>query len=444
VLATVAAVALLIAAVSSPPTGPDVGTAVAATARAVTTDPVLLLAIAAYALAFYLRTFAWCRVLPGLRPAHSWAALHVSLLGNHVLPLRLGEPLRVLSVLRRTDLPAAPVIASAVSLRAADLLSVVLLAAIGAPAVLVASAEGSQVIVAVVVAALVAVAAAGVLATVKLRRTGAAVSVPGPVALSATVLAWVLETAVVAAVASAAGASISFTGAIAVTAVTVAAQAVAVTPGGFGTYEAVATTALVALGVPVGTAFAIALVTHAVKTAYAVLVGLVALALPAPAIWGRLRLPRQLPTRPEPWAVAAGAPVVAMVPVHDEAATVAAVVERLPHVVRPLASTPSCLSWWTTARPTGRQTWRRQPAQRSCVTPATWAWGQPSGAGWLRPAPCGLLRWCTWTPTSSTTRPSCQASSRRCSPARRTTWWAHGSPGGSTPCSRSGGSATGC
>jgi hypothetical protein len=146
---------------------------------------------------------------------------------------------------------------------------------------------------------------------------------------------------VVAAVASAAGAPISFTGAIAVTAVTVAAQAVAVTPGGFGTYEAVATTALVALGVPVGTAFAIALVTHAVKTAYAVLVGVVALALPAPAIWGRLRLPRQLPTRPEPWAVAAGAPVVAMVPVHDEAATVAAVVERLPHVVAgPLSQHP--------------------------------------------------------------------------------------------------------
>ena len=32
----------------------------------------------------------------------SWAALHVCLLGNHLLPFRLGEALRVTSVLRRT------------------------------------------------------------------------------------------------------------------------------------------------------------------------------------------------------------------------------------------------------------------------------------------------------------------------------------------------------
>ena len=47
------------------------------------------------------------------------------------------------------------------------------------------------------------------------------------------------------------------------TAVTIAAQAVAVTPGGFGTYEAVATAAMVGVGVPPGPAFAVALTTHA-------------------------------------------------------------------------------------------------------------------------------------------------------------------------------------
>src|SRR4029450_3703924 len=91
------------------------------------------------ALVFYPAAFArvsgrWPRVLPGLPYGQSWAALHVSLLGNHVLPFRLGEALRVTSVLRRTSLPAAPVAASAVALRAADLLAVLALAAVAAPA----------------------------------------------------------------------------------------------------------------------------------------------------------------------------------------------------------------------------------------------------------------------------------------------------------------------
>ena len=84
---------------------------------------------------------SWCGPGPGggccraCRTGQSWAALHVSLLGNHVLPFRLGEALRVTSVLRRTALPTAPVAASAVALRAADLLAVLALAAVAAPAV---------------------------------------------------------------------------------------------------------------------------------------------------------------------------------------------------------------------------------------------------------------------------------------------------------------------
>ena len=55
-----------------------------------------------YAARLRAAAWAWCRVLPGLPFGQSWAALHVSLLGNHVLPFRLGEALRVTSVLRRT------------------------------------------------------------------------------------------------------------------------------------------------------------------------------------------------------------------------------------------------------------------------------------------------------------------------------------------------------
>ena len=59
--------------------------------EAVTDHPAALLgAVVPYAGAFVLRSWAWCRVLPGLPFGQSWAALHVSLLGNHVLPFRLG------------------------------------------------------------------------------------------------------------------------------------------------------------------------------------------------------------------------------------------------------------------------------------------------------------------------------------------------------------------
>ena len=50
--------------------------------------------------------------------------------------------------------------------------------------------------------------------------------------------------------------------------------------------------------------FGIALTTHLVKTLYALVVGGVALAVPAPAYWGRLRLPRVLPGRPAAAGVA--------------------------------------------------------------------------------------------------------------------------------------------
>jgi uncharacterized membrane protein YbhN (UPF0104 family) len=305
-----------------------------AVARAVAADPGgLALALVAYAAAFGLRAWSWRRVLPGLPAGQSWAALHVSLLGNHLLPVRLGEVLRVTSVLRRTRLPGRPVIASAVALRSADLAAVVLLALVAAPTLL-AELAGSWRWLALAVP--IALALAGLWWLRRLRHDGAEVRAVGGrtgllLALAA-LLAWALEAAVAWQIAAAAGHHLSVPQAIAVTAVTIAAQAVALTPGGLGSYEAAATAALVALGVPAGAGFAIALTTHAVKTGYALVTGAIALVFPAPGYWGRLRLPRRLPARlvPDPSELAPTAPVVAFLPVHNEQDTVADVIARLP------------------------------------------------------------------------------------------------------------------
>jgi uncharacterized membrane protein YbhN (UPF0104 family) len=322
-------IALAVAVAYLAPVLVDAGPALRDLAAALADDPLgLLFAVGAYAAAFGLRTAAWCRVLPGLSPGQSWAALHVSLLGNHVLPLRLGEVLRVTSVLRRTPLPAPPVIASAVTLRGADLLAVLALAALAAPAVLADRAIERW--LGVLVVGLLVLCGLGLLWMVRLRSAGALLRLPGPAAVATVVAAWVLEAAVVHQVAAAAGVALGVADAIAVTAVTIVVQAVAVTPGGFGTYEAAATAALVGIGTEPGVAFAVALTTHAIKTCYAIGVGGVALAVPTPSYVGRLRLPRERPPRPPRAAIPPEAPVVVVLPAYQEEEIVGAVVTRIP------------------------------------------------------------------------------------------------------------------
>jgi uncharacterized membrane protein YbhN (UPF0104 family) len=325
-----AAVAIAVAYLwRSPVDGAEVGRVVGAVAA----DPLgIAAALAAYAVAFGLRTWAWVRVLPGLPVGQAWAALHVSLAGNHVLPLRLGEALRPASVARRTEIGWGPATASTVTLRGADLLAVLLLALVAAPA-LVRGLAGDLGL-GLAGAAVAGLLAGGVVWTRRLRAQGAAVRLPGAAAAVAAVVAWALEAAVVWEVARVAGASLSPAEAVGVTAVTIAAQTVAVTPGGFGTYEAAATAAMVGAGVEPALAFAVALTTHAIKTLYAVVVGGVALAVPAPAFWGRLRLPRNRPTRPPALPCADDAPVVVMIPVHDEEGAVGDVVARVPSSVQ--------------------------------------------------------------------------------------------------------------
>lgn len=288
-------------------------------------------AMVLYAGAFALRAAAWRQTLHALTLGQAWAALHVSLLGNHVLPLRLGEVLRVTSVLRRTGLPARPVLASAVTLRLGDVVAVVALAVLAAPALV--DALVGMVGTAVLAGALLLALTAAYVWARRIAGDSPALRAPGPGTAAVIVVAWLLEAAIVWTVAGAAGLPLTAPEAIGVTAVTMVAQTLAVTPAGVGTYEAAGTAALVLLGVDAGPALAVVLLTHALKTAYAIVVGAVALAVPAPGYFGRWRLPRRGPERPPLRPVATAAPVVAFIPAHNEESTVASVVRRLPREV---------------------------------------------------------------------------------------------------------------
>jgi uncharacterized membrane protein YbhN (UPF0104 family) len=303
----------------------DLG-ALASTSRAGLADPLgFAFALTAYGCAFWLRARLWSAVLPGLPTGQALAGIHLALAGNHLLPMRLGEPLRVLSVVRRAGVGAGEATASTMALRAADLLSVLALAALLAPRLLPRLLGGAGWVVPPLLAA-------GLLGgCLWLRRSrGALLPRTGLVAVGAAA-AWLLESAVVFQAAGWAGIRLSPLDAVLVTVVSVAAQVLAVAPGGFGTYEAAGVAAYALLGVPAGQALAASLAAHALKTGYALVSGAVALAVPSPGVLGRLRL-RPVPPR-APTPVADG-PVALLLPAHDEAATVAEVLERAPAALR--------------------------------------------------------------------------------------------------------------
>lgn len=295
-----------------------------------TTPWTLALALGAYAVAFLVRAKAWTALQPKVPFGQAVAAVHVGLAANHVLPFRLGEVFRVTSASRRTDATMRETAVVTASLRLGDMLALLVVAAIAAPAALAAVLPGP---VAILIGVGLAIAIVGLWLV---GRSKAAASVPPTTLLAvagATAAAWVLEAGVLYAVAHAAGVNITFLQAVGVTAVTVFAQVIAVTPGGFGTYEAAGTAALAVLGIAAPEAFAVVFATHAVKTGYSLVTGAVALFVPSPTYWGRLRLPAQLPPRPAKAPVAADAPVVVFMPAYNEAEVIGNVVERIPSTV---------------------------------------------------------------------------------------------------------------
>ena len=283
-------------------------------------------ALGMYALAFVLRGWAWHRVVPAVPVGQAISAVHVALLGNHVLPFRLGEPLRVTSVVRRGGVDPQVAVASTVALRGADLAGLAALAAVlGLGVVTDVSGVGALLLVAVAVG----LAVGGGVWLRRLHASGrATVRMPGPAVVGAIVGAWALESGIVWAAAQGVGVPLTIPQAVLVTTITVAAQVAAIAPGGFGTYEAAGTAVLVALGVPAPTALAVVLTAHAVKTAYSLVAGGVALLVPSPSMLGRWRLPRHRPARPA--APVPDGPVVLFLPAHDEEALVGDVVRRVP------------------------------------------------------------------------------------------------------------------
>jgi uncharacterized membrane protein YbhN (UPF0104 family) len=304
-------------------------TALGASWEAARSAPAALLAVTAvYFAAFALRAQVWRSVVPKLSFGHALAAIHLAIAGNHVLPLRLGEALRVTSAVKRTKLSLSEATASSLTMRASDALALAGLLLVLGPGLVLPRLAGAF---GVLTLTLIAVMGVGVVWMKRLRLAAGGLRAPGAFVALGSVAAWLLESVVIWQAARWAGIPITAADAVLVTAATIFSQVIAVAPGGFGTYEAAATGMLVVLGARPGPALAAAITAHALKTAYSLAAGGIAVFVPAPGLFGRMRLasppPRPVVGSPPP---APGAPIVFFLPARNEEARVAGVIARMP------------------------------------------------------------------------------------------------------------------
>lgn len=262
-------------------------------ARALAARPELpVVLVLTYFSAFALRTVAWSRLLSSRRSFGSLLAIvHLSLLANHVLPLKPGDVLRGYLLYRR-GVPAAEAGVTTVASRVLDLVALVILVAVLTPFVIVRPGLAGPVL-----AATAAVGALAALLGAAPRLLGGRLArrLPAPGrrvvasvgeaigaisarrAVAALVLlvlpSWALEAGVLWAVAEAAGLGLPVTASVGVTAFTILFQSVQLVPGNLGIYEATMTGALVAAGVAPEEAFTVAAATHALKFAYSFAAG---------------------------------------------------------------------------------------------------------------------------------------------------------------------------
>ncbi|MBN39762.1 MAG: hypothetical protein CL457_03775 [Acidimicrobiaceae bacterium] len=288
----------------------------------------VIFALCAFMVAFFLRAIAWKKVLPTISLNQSLAGIHLSLGANHVLPFRLGEPFRVVSIIRRSSTSLDAATASTLTLRSADVLCVIVIGIVIAPA---AFADLLGWIGWILIGIVGIICLLSINWLKKIVKGNDSVKLPGPIAISLSAAAWLLESVLVWQCAQWAGLNASWSDALLVTTVAVAAQIAAIAPGGFGTYEAAAVAAYVVLGYEADAALIAALTAHGLKTSYSLVAGVIAIFTPKPNLLGRIRL--QKISEMSPGKPQAKNPVLLFLPAFNEEAAVADCIRRAPKEV---------------------------------------------------------------------------------------------------------------
>ncbi|MBM7566532.1 lysylphosphatidylglycerol synthase transmembrane domain-containing protein [Paenibacillus sacheonensis] len=280
-----------------------------AASRLLHSPGMLTLMTVGYGLSFWLKAISW-RLYAGREKADPLRLyihpLFVSLLVNHMLPVKAGDLARTGLLARSASMRLDDALHSVAAMRVLDMASLLLIGSSGA---LLLGLEASPWYLAAIGMA-VLIAAMGWLGLERLRKQSTYVgrlqgplrfvlrhyehmrttlaSGRGAAAAMFTFASWLLEGAVLYGVVHALGLSVNPLQAIWVTGMTVAGQLFHITPGGIGTYETTMTASLGVLGIAGSAAYTAALLSHGYKFVFAFATGAASIVLSA-VTWKELR-----------------------------------------------------------------------------------------------------------------------------------------------------------
>ncbi|MFZ3588385.1 lysylphosphatidylglycerol synthase transmembrane domain-containing protein [Bacillus sp. DJP31] len=233
-----------------------------------------------YSLAFLLRALAWKLYLGNELSIHrSFFGLMYSLLVNHLLPIKVGDFVRIGLVTYRSELSIKRAAESVFVMRILDLLFLGLFSSLGLLLFLGILKKPLLFGIAILLGIVFVLFGTRILSNypkIKTRILEITQLINGPkgsMIFVLVALSWILEGIVVFAVAGLLYEPVSYLKSIWVNSITVGGQVFQLTPGGLGTYEAVMSWALISLNTDASAAYTIALMTHATKFIYAYIFG---------------------------------------------------------------------------------------------------------------------------------------------------------------------------
>ncbi|WP_165822638.1 lysylphosphatidylglycerol synthase transmembrane domain-containing protein [Paenibacillus montanisoli] len=255
-----------------------------------------------YGLSFWMKAVAWRRYVAREKEDRLSGyvyPLFVSLLVNHVLPIKLGDLARTGMLVRMTRMGWEDALHSVAIMRLLDMVSLLLIGSIGATLL------GLSVSVSPWIQVALGLGAAGGLLAVSMyirrmkteggkanpliaviQRHGERLSTTigsrrGVGIAVLTLGSWVLEGAVVFGVVHVLHLDVNWLQAVWANSMTIAGQLFHITPGGIGTYEMTLTASLGVLGVAGVDGYTVALLSHGYKFVFAYAFGAVSLVLAA-------------------------------------------------------------------------------------------------------------------------------------------------------------------
>ncbi|MBO9130569.1 lysylphosphatidylglycerol synthase transmembrane domain-containing protein [Bacillus sp. 165] len=237
----------------------------------------------AYGCAFLLRAYAWrLYLLNRISIQQSLYGLFYSLFVNHITPLKIGDAVRVAVITKEKEVSVGEAAQSVIAMRMLDLLILGLFAGTGLLILFGNLSFNIPILV------LGGVGGLGLFIfghklfpsfmKGQLNQLKHALRGKKGVAIFLLIAAsWGMEAFVIYGVVH--SPSFSFLDAIWVNSVTIAGQLFQLTPGGIGTYEAVMTFALQAVGLPLTDAYAFAVVSHGFKFLFSYGAGIILMLL---------------------------------------------------------------------------------------------------------------------------------------------------------------------